>query len=74
MYTHIYTQLCIYTNFDNKMHIFDVILILQATSKLLVNYPKKYRDEILDYLFKVSIHDFVYMYHMYTTVVACICI
>ena len=26
---------------------------MQATSKLLVNYPDKERNEILDYLFKV---------------------
>lgn len=31
-----------------------LIFVMQAISRLLVNYPqKKQRDEILDYLFKV---------------------
>lgn len=30
-----------------------LIFVMQATSRLLVNYPQKQRDEILDYLFKV---------------------
>ena len=30
------------------------LMTFQATSKLLVNYPKKQQKEILDYLFKVS--------------------
>ena len=34
----------------NKMHCFN----FQATSKLLVNYPEEQRNQILDFLFKVS--------------------
>ena len=30
------------------------LLIFQATSKLLVNYPEPQRSQILDYLFKVN--------------------
>ena len=31
-----------------------LLVQFQATSKLLINYPQEQRDQILDYLFKVS--------------------